>query len=70
MYVCCPEAVLLTGVLVSHRRGGHSQKGRDVLMKALHLCVKVVRYSCSLPGAVLGEGISAEAVASCVETHS
>lgn len=56
--------MFLTGVLVSHRKGEHSQKGRDMLMKALQLCVKVVRCPCSLPGAVLGEGILPEAVAS------
>lgn len=68
LYVCCPEAVFLTGMLVSHSSGEHSQKGRDMLLKALQLCVKVVR--CSLPGAFLGEGVSAEAVASWVKTHS
>lgn len=70
LYVCCPEAVFLTGMLVSHRGVEHSQKERDMLLKALQLCVKVVRCPCSLPGAVLGEGTSAEAVASWVETHS
>lgn len=68
--VCCPEAVFFTGVLVSHRSGEHSQKGRDTFMKAQQLYVKVVGCPCSLPGTVLGEGISAEAVASRIETHS
>lgn len=52
--LCLLSKSSVAGVLVSHWSGEHSQKGRDMLMKAQQLCVKVVRCSFSLPGAALG----------------
>lgn len=56
--VClCPEA-FFSGVLGSHGDGEHSQKRRDVLLKAQQLHAKVVGYQMLLqpPWGSPGEG--------------